>query len=107
MTSKFADMTNVRLECEAKAGKLGGFCKDYTTKTGIAPDMSAVHTIEDKWGVELRVYFDGSDAADRLGSEGHRVENRETGFGSERQYRVNSKDLFWEMVDSGYRLGNN
>ena len=107
MSNSFTKMTNVRLECEVKTDRLGNFSKDYKEKAGIDPDLAAVHTVDDKWGTELRVYFDGDDAADELGSQGYHVENRATGFGSERQYRINNNDLFWEMVNAGFKLGNN
>ena len=98
------------LEAEVAPTSLAEFQKKYTALAGNSPTPSEYFQIQDnKWGAELRVYFDAEDwVCDSLGVLGHGIEDRAGGgYRSEYQYRINSQDLFWHLVKHGYRLGPN
>ena len=61
-----------------------------------------------KWGAECRIYFDATpQQCDALEKAGFHVEARTTGYRSDYAFRINSHQLFWELVNNGYVLGPN
>ena len=62
-----------------------------------------------KWGAELRVYFNDSDAEKKFKSVGVNVEHRIDGYrAGEYTYRINDNKIWWELVElHGLRLGSN
>lgn len=62
-----------------------------------------------KWGAELRVYFNDSNLFEMLKSTGVYVEFPRNGYmAGEYKYRFNDNVLWWKFVDFGHlRLGRN
>lgn len=99
---------NVLMEVELPKKRRQDFSDRYYAATGKRPNGQHFQSQEDKWGVECRIYFDAPAAViANLKKAGYHVEHRSTGYGSDRPYRVNSQELFWDLVDQGYRLGIN
>jgi hypothetical protein len=62
---------------------------------------------DNKWGRELRIYFNSPVIAAYLRAKRFKVEEGK-GYKSNYKFRVNSKDLWWELVKKyGFRLGEN
>ena len=63
----------------------------------------------DKWGAELRVYFNDPGMAASLMANGVHVEGPRKGYkAGEYLYRFNNNKLWWELVEAhGLRLGPN
>ncbi len=99
---------NAKLHAEIAPKFVKEFQDQYfrKTKTRIAPGIH-FQVQPNKYGRELRVYFDASDAQfAALRSDGHHVEGpRDGGYlsGSYR-YRINDMGLFWDLVSDGFRL---
>ena len=61
----------------------------------------------DKWGAETRVYFNAADSVvAALRSLGFHVEE-DMPYNPQFQYRINTNEIWWELVKCGFRLGNN
>jgi len=104
----FTGMKNVLLEVEVPKKKYGEFSSQYHTVTRRFPKKALVQIQDNKWGIECRVYFDADPATVKnMETTGYHVEVRSTGYGSDRDFRVNSEKLFWEMVANGFDLGPN
>jgi hypothetical protein len=60
-----------------------------------------------KWGEEVRVYFNDPGMAVALAANGYHVENSLKAYqGQNYRFRINSKKLWWGLVeDHGLRLG--
>ena len=60
-----------------------------------------------KWGAEVRIYFNDPGMAVVLATNGYHVENSLKAYqGQNYRFRVNSKKLWWALVESqGLRLG--
>lgn len=60
-----------------------------------------------KWGEEVRIYFNDPGMAVTLAVAGYNVENSLKAYqGQNYRFRVNSKKLWWALVeDHGFRLG--
>jgi hypothetical protein len=101
--------TNVLLEVECAPGSQANFEQRYQQATGSIPTVGDHYQMQSgKWGLECRAYFDGPDTlVNALNAAGYHVEARTVGYGSEREWRVNTQDFFWELVSLGYRLGPN
>lgn len=97
-----------RLEAEVAPGKKEGFESRYSFLTDNKPEPDGAYQIQpNKYGVEARVYFNASDAdVARLRRAGFNVLPT-AGYRSEFSYRVNSVDLFWDLVRKGFVLGDN
>lgn len=104
----FSDFRALLLEVEINPKFKDEFEQDYSQRTGEVVQPNDFYLIQkNKWGRELRIYFDAdSDIATHFEDQGYNVE---TTFARhpEYQYRISSKDLFWELVEYGYRLGEN
>lgn len=100
--------TGVVLEVEVPRSKEAEFCRTYQLRAGVAPDMNRVLNIQNKWGLECRVYFDAPHSIEAdLDSSGITFERRSSGYGASRQYRINNNEFFWRLVAHGFRLGEN
>lgn len=80
------------------------------TKRIVSPG-SPIHyqNQSNKWGAELRVYFNNDDVAATLRKAGLHVEHPRLGYKSgDYKYRANDNELWWELVEShGLHLGLN
>lgn len=96
--------SDIFIEAEGRPSRLTSFFAEYNSKYNPKIDCDTIGIIvldEDanKWGLELRLYL-------------HRqpdciVSTHNTVYRSEYSYRVNNKDVIWELFDLGYRIGPN
>jgi len=103
-----ANASDVLLEVECAPSRQHAFEREYAARAGAPPAGPHYQIQSDKWGLECRIYFNAPPGLrGALAADGLHVEQRNGGYGSDRMYRVNSQDAFWELVDAGYRLGPN
>jgi hypothetical protein len=100
----------ILLEAEVSPKVQARFEARYLTATGSAVTPGApVHyqNQPNKWGEEVRVYFNDPGMALALAVEGYHVENSLKAYqGQNYRFRVNSKKLWWALVENhGLRLG--
>ena len=100
------------LEAEAAQNTQTRFENRYRKATGhsVSPGNPAYYQDQpNKWGSELRVYFNDRGFASLLVGLGVNVENRRQGYRSgEYQFRFSDNKLWWKLVEvSGLRLGPN
>jgi hypothetical protein len=98
------------LEAEVAPKAQTKFEKRYkaATKHTVSPGKPQHYQHQaNKWGTELRVYFNDPGMAVSLAAMGRHVEHRRNGYmAGQYRYRVNDSDLWWELVEShGLRLG--
>lgn len=106
----FANFTELLLEVEVAPSSKEEFTSQYASLTGSNPVNSPFcQSQPDKWGIECRAYFNAQDwVVESLKKLGHHVENRTgDGYRPEYTFRVNSQELFWQLIEHGYRLGEN
>lgn len=107
-----AKKIDLLLEAEVAPGGRARFEKRYQAATGIAVSPGAPEHYQsqsNKWGAELRVYFNDPAMAAVLKASGIHVEGPRRGYKSgEYRYRFNASKLWWKLVeDQGLRLGLN
>jgi hypothetical protein len=100
------------LEAEVAPGGMARFQRRYGDATGqMVQPGNPVHyqRQRNKWGTELRVYFNDHGMAIALMAAGVNVEYSRRGYRSgEYRYRFNNNKLWWALVEShGLRLGAN
>jgi hypothetical protein len=110
--SQAPSIRDVLLEAEVASTKHSEFEERYSRATGqtVSPGRPSHYQDQpNKWGAELRVYFNDADLAAKLSARGMNVENRVTGYLSGAYaYRVNDNDYWWQLVErDGLRLGRN
>lgn len=98
------------LEAEVAPSGQGRFEKRYQAATGktISPGTTPNYQSQpNKWGAELRIYFNDPGMAVSLAAHGVKVEYGRAGYLSGKyRYRANSNKLWWELVENhGLRLG--
>lgn len=104
--------TGLLLEAEVALGGRARFEKRYQAATGVAVSPGAPEYYQaqsNKWGAELRGYFNDPAMAAALKAFGIHVEGPRTGYKSgEFMYRFNDNGLWWKLVEGqGMRLGLN
>lgn len=102
----------ILLEAEVAPGGQKNFEKRYLAATGKTVKLgkpSHYQNQDNKWGAELRVYFNDPGMAAILKAKGVKIENRKSGYlAGEYQYRFNNSKLWWALVETlGLRLGLN
>ena len=102
----------VLLEAEVVPNGKTAFEQRYSEATGvsISPGRPTEYQEQqNKWGTELRIYFNDQDLADWMEEKGARVEVREAGYKSgDFRFRVNNNEIWWGLVENdGLHLGNN
>jgi hypothetical protein len=102
----------VLLEAEVAPNSQARFEKRYQAATGttITPGSPQHYqTQNNKWGAELRVYFNDVAMAASLSALGLHVEKARNGYRSgEYSFRVNDNKFWWKLVEnSGLELGLN
>lgn len=88
------------------------FEKRYQSATGHVVTAGSTQHYQhqpNKWGTELRVYFNDPGMAASLEAAGVHVEQRRKGYmAGQYQYRFNDSKLWWTLVEKyGLRLGVN
>lgn len=103
-----AGLKTARLEAEVAPSSRSAFEAKYKALTGEAPPADNSYQLQpNKYGTEGRVYFNASDGLVRsLTSAGYNV-TETAGYRTAYMYRVNSVQLFWDLVRAGLRLGDN
>lgn len=98
------------LEAEVSNTRTAAFEGRYEAATGInvTPSNPPEYQLQpNKWGAECRIYFNSSDVAEFATSLGMHVEGPRP-YKNEYSYRINSQELWWELVeDYEFRLGAN
>ena len=117
MGARFLVLTAARpilIEAEIRSSAIQNFVRDYSTLTGqsqswqsISAEGHAMDMGENKWGVEVRVYFPKDQTvANRMREYGFSVDDGNIRM--EDSYRINSRELFQELVGVyGLRIGYN
>lgn len=100
------------LEAEVPPKSQSRFEKRYeaATKHAVLPGKPKHYQNQpNKWGTELRVYFNDPGMAASLTAVGKHVEHPRRGYQAGKyQYRVNDNKFWWKLVEeSGFRLGMN
>jgi hypothetical protein len=98
------------LEAEVAPSARARFESRYLAATGVAVTPGNPRHYQnqpDKWGAELRVYFNDPGMAAVLHAKGVHVESNRRGYKSgEYRFRFNDNKLWWKLVvDYGLRLG--
>jgi hypothetical protein len=112
--ARFAKVGRIGLLLEAEVARSGQarFEKRYKTATGVdvTPGRPKHYQNQpNKWGAELRVYFNDPGMAVSLAAVGIHVEYPRRGYmAGKYRYRFNNKDVWWTLVeDHSLRLGPN
>lgn len=106
----YSKFQRLLLEVEVTVNNRRDFEIRYAEATGTIPQLGSHFQIQDnKWGCECRIYFDAENwVVDSFEKMGHTVESRVgVGYRSEYAYRINSQELFWRLIEYGYRIGDN
>jgi hypothetical protein len=95
------------LEAEVAPNRVAAFEKQYLEETGVRPAVGEYYQKQpNKWGAECRVYLDAPQPTiDALEAAVHEVENHSVAYRADYPYRINTHDLFLELVRAGFRLG--
>lgn len=110
-SAKYKDV-DLLLEAEVAPNQQKRFENRYQKATGksVSPGNPSYYQSQpNKWGSELRVYFNDPGFAALVESLGIKVEKRSRGYRSgEFHFRFNDNRLWWKLVEvSGMRLGMN
>lgn len=97
----------VFIEVEAKESRVTNFINDYNSKykTSISISDEGIIALDEnanKWGLELRCYFDNSTG---FPSGVKTTSNR--AYRPEYPFRFNDVNVIMELFDLGYRIGEN
>ena len=100
------------LQAEVVSKGQPAFEKRYLAATGTSVTPGTPVHYQDqpnKWGSELRVYFNNAGLAATLSASGQHVETRRNGYlAGKYKYRVNNNKLWWHLVEKGgLKLGSN
>lgn len=100
------------LEAEVAPSAQTRFESRYRKATGLSVSPGSPVYYQDqpnKWGSELRVYFNDPGFASLLRGLGVHVEDPRKGYkAGEYRFRFNDNRLWWKLVEvSGLRLGPN
>lgn len=100
------------LEAEVTSSGARDFETRYYNATGLtvtAGNPQNYQRQENKWGTELRVYFNDQAAKNVFETNRVSVESSRSGYKSgEYLYRINNNEAWWELVEKhGLRLGIN
>lgn len=112
--TKFASIGQfgLLLEAEVAPSGQGRFESRYEAATGLRVSPGSPEYYQNqsnKWGTELRVYFNDPGMAAALEASGVRVEGPRRGYKAGMyRYRFNKNRLWWRLVEEyGLRLGPN
>lgn len=112
--TRFARAGKVGLLLQAEVARSGQarFQRRYRAATGVVVTPGSPKHYQNqpnKWGAELRCYFNDPGTAVALAAAGIRVEYPRRGYmAGKYRYRFNDNKLWWALVeDQGLRLGAN
>ncbi|VTR97581.1 hypothetical protein [Tuwongella immobilis] len=97
--------SDVHLEVEVAASRIQDFLARYQEITGVTP--TRYQTQPNKFGLEGRIYFNGTpEQVAHLQGLGYHVQGpRTSGYLYDQfAYRIDSVELFWVLVNHGFRL---
>ncbi len=105
----FRNAADIVLEIEINPNGSSRFEDRYERITGERPVTGNSYQHQpNKWGMECRVYFNSQqDLSDEFTSLDIYVEESERPYRNNWKYRTNDRDFFWELIEKGYRLGEN
>ncbi|MDD5546527.1 MAG: hypothetical protein PHO67_05175 [Candidatus Omnitrophica bacterium] len=99
---------NCKLDAEMHPKSQARFEQKYKRESGIAPtpdnrNYYILHVGADKWGVELRIYFDGkrSNVPKLIIGMIRSSSPREP-----REFRINDNTLLWKLIKHGFVLAD-
>jgi protein subunit release factor B len=96
------------LEVEVHPSKVKDFEEKYLEKTGeSASYQEGFQAQSNKWGTECRIYFNAPEETVKKLEENYNISKASRGYRDEYDYRINSQELFWNLIEKGYRLGSN
>lgn len=109
VVSMFARCDDLTIECEAPSLHRDQFCERYKAQVGEVAPAEFVRVMENqtKYGVEVRMYFNCSDALASALAAKFPVKSNPGLRNKSCKYRISSVDLFWLLASNGYRLGAN
>ena len=98
---------SVFIEAEGKESTIGKFISEYNANysPSIAIGDEGIICLDEsknKWGLELRCYFDYDD-----GFPGGVPVTRNRAYRSEYSFRFNDVNVIRELFDLGYKIGEN
>ena len=98
-----------KLDAEMHSKAQREFESMYSRLTGVTPIVDnhnyyILHEGADKWGVELRIYF---DAEERNIPSIIRNMVRSSRPGEPRTSRINDNSLIWKLIEYGFLLNDN
>jgi len=106
----FRKLDHPHFDAEVSKSSQPDFEHHYYLATGqrIRPNITADYfSIDNKWGAELRIYFNAREVAIAFRKEGVHVEEWPP-FRSEYRYRINLSRVWWDLVERwGFRIGIN
>lgn len=99
---------NTKLDVETHPRTRQKFENNYFQRTGEVPIEDNVNyyiwdETTDKWGSEMRLYFNGNLSTMPTLLREIRVSSRP---GSGYDHRVNNNEFVWRLIDHGFLLGN-
>ena len=104
----------ILIEAEMRQSKINSFVEEYNSLTGenenwqtISASGHAMDVGDDKWGIEVRIYFPKNDIiANQMRRYGFSVNDGDLRMRD--SHRINNRELFRELVEvHGLRIGNN
>ena len=104
----------ILIEAEVRHSAIQSFVEEYSNLTGqtqswqsISAGGHAMDVGEDKWGIEVRIYFPKDHTvANKMRRYGFLVDDGDMRMGD--SHRINSRGLFRELVAvHGLRIGDN
>jgi len=98
------------IDVEGRHTSLISFINDYNSKysPSISMDSEGICRLNDavdKWSFQLRLYLNRLDGMPTQWLE--KKHSNTHYLGNEYQYRIDDKNLIYELFDAGYRLGTN
>ncbi len=102
----FEDNSTCLIEAEVKDTQVLSFKKTYKELTGSENiDSTHFHSIPNKWGIELRVYYNSND---KTPSEvlSLSTSNSRSGFTAYNK-RINNNEIIFELFKKGFKIGVN
>ena len=102
----FEDNSTCLIEAEVKDTQVSDFKATYKTLTGYEDiDSTHFHSIPNKWGVELRIYYTSKQNTPQevLNLS---TNNSRAGFTAYTK-RINNNEIIFELFKKGFKIGVN
>ncbi len=102
----FEDNSTCLIEAEVKDTQVASFKETYKTLTGSEDiDSTHFHSISNKWGIELRIYYTSNENTPREVLE-LSTSNSRPGF-TEYTKRICNNEIIYELFKKGFKIGVN